>query len=180
MRILFTLFLALFLTAPSIALADTLHHDVVGGKYHKYGSLEIKQHQTFDRDYLVNIKYKLKPKGIIGRILKKYMSGEYILSFPEGMIVEQGYFDLRDGGPIEIANEDKVAIVKYMKQVDKDGYQGAHMVEVRSKSTMSPDYPEGKWHMLLYYHPSVHSMGIFRTEIYYHGKYSYQIVSILR
>ncbi|PIK15214.1 hypothetical protein [Halobacteriovorax sp. JY17] len=180
MKTFLALILSLFMTTSVLAVTESLHHRVLDGKYHKDGNLEIKKFEAFNNDFQVNIDYKLKPKGIIGRILKKYMEGSYILSFPVGMIVEQGYYDLQSGGPIDIANEDKVATMKYIKQVDIDGYQGAHKVEIRSKSTMDDDYPEGKWHMFLYYHPGVHSMGIFRTEIYYHGKYSYEVISKLR
>jgi len=180
MRIILTLFLALSFMSPAMGVTESLYHRVLDGKYHKDGNLEIKKHEAFNDGFLVNIDYKLKPKGLIGRMLKKYMQGSYVLSFPSMMSTEQGYYDLKDFGPIDIANEDKVATIKYIKQMDKDGYKDAHVVEIRSKSTVSRDYPEGKWHMLLYYHPSIHSLGVFRTEIFYHGKYSYEIVSKLK
>ena len=180
MKIFLRIALALFIALPTLASSEVLTHDVLGGEYHKYGTLTLKQYEAFDKDFLVDINYKLKPKGIMGRILKKFMKGSYILSFPEGMQTEQGYFDLEAGGPIEIANEDKTATMKYIGLVDKDNYQGAHKVEIRSKSTVTPKYPNGKWHMFLYYHPGVHSLGIFRVEIFYHGKYSYEMVSKLR
>lgn len=180
MRRILTICLTLFIATSTFASSEALNHWVLDGKYHKNGSLIIKKHEAFDHDFLVNIDYKLKPKGIIGRLLKKFMKGSYVLSFPEAMETEQGYFDLKNGGSIDIANEDKVATMTYVTQLDKDGYQGAHKVEIRSKSTVSSDYPNGKWHMFLYYHPGVQSMGIFRTEIFYHGKYNYQIISKLR
>jgi hypothetical protein len=180
MRALFLVATLLLSLSFTRAEDHVLRHYALEGKWHKSGNLTITHEDVLNQNFKVNITYKLKPKGLMGRLIKKYLSGEYIFNFPENMLYETGYESLKTGGPIELYHEDKVATLKYISQVDKDGYQGAHKVEIRSKSTVSPDFPEGKWHIHLYYHPKVPSLGVFRSEIFYHGKAgNYDIVSLL-
>ena len=174
----FLIALSLFSLTTTFAETNLIKHSVKEGRWHKSGDLTIKSDDVVDENFKVQINYKLKPKGLMGRLIKKFLTGEYIFNFPENMLEEAGYESLKTGGPVELYHEDKVAILKYLKQVDKNGYQGAHKVEVRSKSTMSADFPEGKWHIHLYYHPKVPSLGVFRSEIFYHGKAGkYEVVS---
>jgi hypothetical protein len=156
-----------------------LNHKVLDGKWHKSGDLVISHKDVQSGSFEIKIKYDLDPKGIMGRLIKSFLKGEYIFNFPEEMLYERGYENLKQTGPIDLVHEDKVAILKYLKKVDIDGYQGAHKVEIRSKSTMSSKYPNGKWHIHLYYHPSVESVGVFRSKIFYHGKAgNYNVESI--
>lgn len=160
---------------------ETLQHNVSPGKWHKSGDLNILQDEIVGQTFKVTINYNLKPKGLMGRIIKPFLKGEYIFDFPKEMLFEEGYESLETGGPIELRHEDKVATLKYLKQVDIDGYVGAHKVEIRSKSTVSDSYPDGKWHIHLYYHPSVPSVGLFKSEIFYHGKAgNYEVYSFLK
>ncbi len=157
----------------------TLEHNVLKGKWHKSGDLLISHKDVTSGSFEIKIKYDLKPKGVMGRIISAFLKGEYIFNFPEDMLYEEGYENLEANGPVELIHEDKVAILKYLELVNIDGHIGAHKVEVRSKSTMSSKYPGGKWHIHLYYHPSIPSVGIFRSEIFYHGKAGeYNVVSI--
>jgi hypothetical protein len=156
-----------------------LEHKVLDGKWHKSGDLVISHKDVQSGSFEIKIKYDLDPKGIMGRIIRGFLKGEYIFNFPERMLHEGGYEHLKRTGPVDLFHEDKVATLKYLQEVDIDGYQGAHKVEIRSKSTVSPNYPNGKWHIHLYYHPSVESVGIFRSKIFYHGKAgNYNVVSI--
>ena len=160
---------------------ETLEHDVSPGKWHKSGDLKILQDEIVGQTFKVTINYKLKPKGLMGRIIKPFLKGEYIFDFPQEMLFEEGYENLKTNGPVELVYEDKVATLKYLEQVDVGGYVGAHKVEIRSKSTVSDRYPDGKWHIHLYYHPSVPSVGLFKSEIYYHGKAgNYEVYSFLK
>lgn len=181
MRTLLLVVSLLFVPLCLKAETPQLEHDVLEGKWHKSGDLTISHDEVINGNFKVEIRYKLKPKGLMGRLIKKWLQGEYIFNFPENMLEEAGYEALKTGGPIELRHEDKVATLKYLSQVDKNGYQGAHKVEIRSKSTVSEDYPEGKWHLHLYYHPKVRSLGVFRAEIFYHGKAgNYEVVSVER
>ncbi|MCR9204156.1 MAG: hypothetical protein NXH75_06240 [Halobacteriovoraceae bacterium] len=181
MRALFIVATLLVSLSFTRAEEHVLNHNVLDGKWHKSGDLTITHEDVLDQNFKVEIKYKLKPKGLMGRLIKKFLSGQYNFNFPENMLYETGYESLKTSGPVELYHEDKVAILKYLDQVDVDGYQGAHKVEIRSKSTMSPKYPNGKWHIHLYYHPKVPSLGVFRSHIFYHGKAgNYEVISKLK
>lgn len=172
---IFSLFQFSTLATPEVSL----QHRVLEGKWHKSGELTISQGEIVAGAFKVTIRYDLDPKGLMGRVIKKYLKGQYIFDFPERMLFEEGYEGLRDGGPIDLQHEDKVATLTYLEQVDVGGIVGAHKVEIRSKSTVSDRFPEGKWHIHLYYHPSVESVGIFKSEIFYHGKAgNYEMESI--
>lgn len=179
MRLSVILFTFISLISFTQAANITLEHTVLEGKWHKSGDLQISHKDVTSGSFEILIKYDLKPKGIMGRIISAFLKGEYIFNFPENMLYEDGYENLKQTGPIDLVHEDKVAILKYLDQVDIDGFVGAHKVEVRSKSTMSSKYPNGKWHIHLYYHPSIPSVGVFRSQIFYHGKAGeYNVVSI--
>lgn len=178
---LITLFISLYAFQASARSVETLQHSVSKGKWHKSGNLNIIQDEVVGEEFKVTINYKLKPKGLMGRLIKRFLKGEYIFNFPQRMLFEEGYEGLESGGPIELVHEDKVATLKYLEQVDVAGYIGAHKVEIRSKSTVSDEFPNGKWHIHLYYHPSVPSVGLFKSEIYYHGKAgNYEVYSFLK
>jgi len=160
---------------------EVINHSVESGKFHKSGNLSLTKYEALNDEFRAVISYKLKSKWYVPGMFKKFFKGTYEFSLPESMAVEQGYLDLRDNGPIVVANGDKVATVRYVSQLDLTSFTDVHKIEIRSKSTISPDYPEGKWHMFLYYHPSISSMGIVKTEIYYHGKAgNYELVSNLK
>lgn len=156
-----------------------LEHRVLEGKWHKSGDLQISHKDVTSGSFEIKIQYDLKPKGIMGRIISAFLKGEYIFNFPENMLYEEGYESLEQNGPIDLVHEDKVATLKYLEKLDIDGHVGAHKVEIRSKSTVSSRYPGGKWHIHLYYHPSIPSVGVFRSQIFYHGKAGeYNVVSV--
>lgn len=172
---------ALFTMVGSQAANIELEHRVEEGRWHKSGDLVISHKDVASGSFEINIAYDLKPKGLMGRIIRSFLKGEYIFNFPENMLYEEGYESLKSNGPVRLVHEDKEATLKYLKQVDINGYVGAHKVEVRSLSTVSPDYPDGKWHIHLYYHPSIASVGVFKSEIFYHGKAgNYNVVSNLK
>lgn len=193
----------------SLALAtseDTLNHWISKGKYHKRGKLSIDPILSKNNAFTVIINYKLKLKFGLGTIGKKFAKGRYEFELPNTMLVEQGYIDLKKFDPdnyltlcparswscyvrtmkdqnkemMEVTSGDKSAYVRHMGRADHEGYYDSHEIEIRSKNTISPDFPEGKWHINLFFHPIVKSMGIIKTEIRYHGKLSpYNINSFL-
>lgn len=174
-------FLTLFTLTNVSAANIELEHFVQEGKWHKSGDLTISHKDVTSGKFEINISYDLKPKGLMGRIIRSFLKGEYVFNFPENMLYEEGYENLKRNGPVTLVHEDKEATLKYIGQVDINGFVGAHKVEIRSLSTVSPRFPDGKWHLHLYYHPSIESVGVFKSEIFYHGRAGeYNVVSNLK
>lgn len=147
-----------------------VEHRIKRGKLHKSGELKISRLKLNSQEFIVSLRYKVKPKLFVP-FPKKHRQGGIDQVLPIEFASPEGYARLeRDG---ELSSDE--ATLVFMGREDIGKYKATYKVKVLPVS--------GKWWTYIWYHQDVKSTGWLKIElvvnkIKFVGKY--KIKSILK
>lgn len=148
----FTLFLlALCLQFNSFSV-ETLNHVVSRGKHHKGGKIQLFIKEQTDDSFVATIDYKVKKKFYVP-VNEKHLSGKIDQALPMIFSTKEGYLKLEEMKEIEIDQ----ATLKFVGRESIGPYYDTFKIQILPASK--------KWRGMLWYHPSVPSVGWLRTEL---------------
>jgi len=132
--------------------AMTIHHDVVKGKYHKSGHIKISKLNLNPREFIVSLRYKIKPKLFVP-FPKKHQTGGIDQVLPIEFATPEGYRLLeRDG---KLTNDKATLVFEGRESFGK--YKDTYKVKVLPVS--------GKWWAYIWYHSDVNATGWLKISL---------------
>ncbi len=130
----------------------TIHHDIQKGKYHKRGDIKITNLKLNEKQFIVSLRYKIKPKLFVP-FPKKHQSGGMDQILPIEFATPEGYQLLERDGQLE--NDQATLVFEGREDIGK--YKDAYKVKVLPIS--------GKWWAYIWYHRDVKATGWLKVQM---------------
>lgn len=130
----------------------TIHHDMEKGSLHKSGELKISRLKLNPREFIVALRYKIKPKLFVP-FPKKHRQGGIDQVLPIEFSSPEGYQILEKEGRLE---NEKATLV-FEGREDLKQFKGTYKVKVLPSS--------GKWWAYVWYHEDVGSTGWLKIQL---------------
>jgi len=132
--------------------AEVLHHKVSRGKHHKGGEIKLFIKEQSADSFIATIDYKVKKKFYVP-VSAKHLSGHLDQALPMIFSTKEGYLQLQEMKEIKIDE----ATLKFIGRESIGRYYDTYKIQIL------PD--NKKWRGMLWYHPSVASVGWLKTEL---------------
>lgn len=132
--------------------ALTINHDMERGRLHKSGELKISKLNLNPREFIVSLRYKIKPKLFVP-FPKKHRTGGIDQVLPIEFATPEGYRLLERDGKLE--NDKATLIFEGRESFGK--YAGTYKVKVLPAS--------GKWWAYIWYHKGVTATGWLKIAL---------------
>jgi len=147
-----SLLLTVLLLMSQMSFSKAIVHSISRGKLHKGGTITISIQNKTEDSFFALLKYDLKVKALVP-IPKKFLKGDLLQPLPISFESEYGYLQLEEAGKMDVTK----AKLVHMGRVDMKSYPNAHKVKIIPTNN--------QWVGVIYYHPSVDSIGWLRAEI---------------
>ena len=131
---------------------STINHDMERGMLHKSGSLKISKLNLNPREFIVSLRYKIKPKLFVP-FPKKHRSGGIDQVLPIEFATPEGYRMLeRDG---KLTNDKATLVFEGRESFGK--FKDTYKVKVLPSS--------GKWWAYVWYSKNVNATGWLKIQL---------------
>ncbi|OUR97329.1 hypothetical protein A9Q84_13475 [Halobacteriovorax marinus] len=146
------LFLFVLLFQLNSFSAEKLIHKISKGKHHKGGKIELFVKERTEDSFVATIAYQIKKKFYVPISDSKLM-GNVDQPLPLVFSTKEGYIQLETEKSMKVNK----ATLKFIARESVGRYYDTYKIEIL------PD--NKKWKAMLWYHPSISSVGWLKTEL---------------